>query len=223
MNQVGSFLRTGQGLQYHDWMQPREWNLYQNGMESTAQMLSRLAAAKIRISGSASLLDIGGAHGLYSIELLKKNAGLKAEILDLPEAVAVHADKLNAYPNRLTYTAGNILTDDLPKEKYDVVIMANVAHHFTEIENIAVAKKVFDALKPGGSFYILEFFQKDMAASAKDMIGALQSFFFSFSSTSGLWSANAIKNWLQQANFTRLQIKPFLQLPGFGLVTGKKG
>lgn len=224
MDKTGDYLRTGKGLQYHETLQPSEWKLYQDGMEATSHLISRFAANKIKLSATATkLLDIGGAHGLYSSALLQKYPQLSAQVLDLPEAIAANTQKPNPYPNRLLFTAGNILKDNLQSESYDAVIMANVAHHFTETENLLVAQKVFNALKKGGTFYILEFFKKDIASSSADMIGSLQNFFFSFSSTSGLWTAVEIKNWLSGTNYINLKTINFIQLPGFGIVSGKKG
>lgn len=223
MSHTGHFLRTGKGLQYHQHLQPQEWLLYQNGMTDIARNISKLAAKKIRLPSSpAKLLDIGGAQGIYSNALLQLYPTLTATIFDLPEAVTVHSQLGASTNNRLRFQPGNILKDEIGIEQYDIILMANVAHHFTEAENLLVAGKVLAALKEGGSFYILEFFRKEAAALSGDMIGALQNFFFAFSSTSGLWNAGEIQTWLQQSKFKQVRTIKFLQLPGFGMVSGRK-
>ena len=220
---TGDFLRTGKGLQYHQQMQPEAWSLYQNGMTDIARNISKQAVKKIRLSnGNTTLLDIGGAQGIYTKALLQKYPALTATIFDLPDAIATHVQQNLKADARLTFRPGNILTDDIGVSCYDVILMANVAHHFTDAENRLVADKVLTALKPGGSFYILEFFRKEAAELSNDMIGALQNFFFAFSSTSGLWNANEMQQWFQQAGFQQIRTIHFLQLPGFGMVTGKK-
>ena len=223
MSSTTAFLQTGKGLQYHGQMELPQWESYQNGMTDIARNISRLAARKIKVPALPStLLDIGGAQGIYATALLQKHAGLTATVFDLPEAIAVHEKQPGLQDNRLHFRPGNILTDDIGTEQYDVVLMASVAHHFTEAENKLVAQKVLAALKPGGSFYVLEFFRKDASALRNDMIGALQNFFFAFSSTSGLWNDGEIKSWLLQAGFLQIRTLPFLQLPGFGMVRGRK-
>ncbi len=225
-NWMGStrvYLQTGKGLQYHGQMEPQQWESYQNGMTDIARNISQLAAQKIKIPvGPAALLDIGGAQGIYANALLQKHANLTATVFDLPEAIAVHRTWHHLPGNKLNFKAGNILTDDIGIEQYDVLLMASVAHHFTETENKLVARKAFAALKPGGSFYILEFFRKEASELRNDMIGALQNFFFAFSSTSGLWNDSEIKSWLQLAGFLSIRTIRFLQLPGLGMVVGKK-
>ncbi len=224
LSQTGAYLKTGKGLQYHETLQPAEWQLYQDAMQATSGLISQLAAKKIKLPAKVTqLLDVGGAHGLYSTALLKKYPQLFATVFDLPESVAANAQKPNPYPDRLLFTAGNILKEDLQHNTFDAIIMANVAHHFTEVENKMVAQKIFASLKPGGTFYILEFFRRDISQAAGDMIGALQSFFFSFSSTSGLWTAPEIKGWLAETGFQHIKLQNFIQLPGFGMVQGQKG
>ncbi|MEJ7681183.1 MAG: class I SAM-dependent methyltransferase [Segetibacter sp.] len=156
MDNVGSFLETGKGLQYHDTFNEEEWFYYQKAMEAAASATSKEAVRKIPVPTSAAkMLDIGGSHGLYSVALCKKNPGLSSVILDLPPAVEKAKAILEKFEmgDRVKHLAGNVLTDDLGNEIYDIVLMASVAHHFTNEENILVAKKVFRALKHWRYFY----------------------------------------------------------------------
>lgn len=223
LRNTGEFLRTGKGLQYHQQMKTEDWVLYQKGMTDIARNIGKLAAQKIKLpAGPASVLDIGGAQGIYAKALLQKHRDLTVTVFDLPEAIKVHSNSNLEPPGKLSFKPGNILTDDIGKDQYDVILMASVAHHFTEAENMLVARKAFTALTTGGLFYILEFFRKDASASGSDMIGSLQNFFFAFSSTSGLWNEGEIKSWLSGEGFSQVQTLRFAQLPGFGMVVGRK-
>jgi 2-polyprenyl-3-methyl-5-hydroxy-6-metoxy-1,4-benzoquinol methylase/predicted transcriptional regulator len=223
MEQANNFLKTGNGLQYHGQMTPQQWSLYQNGMTDIARTISKLVAQKIKLpNGPSAMLDIGGAQGIYASAMIDKNPQLTVTVMDLPEAIAAHSRKNHLRESKLVFRSGDILKDDIGQQQYDVVLMASVAHHFTDAENKTVARKVYVALKPGGSFFILEYFRKQPEAFSGDMIGSLQNFFFSFSSTSGLWDAAEMKTWLQKAQFKNIKTIHFLQLPGFGMVTGKR-
>ncbi len=123
---------------------------------------------------------------------------------------------------RVTYQPGNILTDEIGFEVYDVILLASVAHHFTAAENLAVAQKAFKALKPGGIFTIMEVLRNDKIVFDGDMLGALGDFFFALSSTSGTWSLHEIMQWQKDTGFTPLKKASFLSIPGFVAVTGKK-
>jgi len=225
MDYVGAFLETGRGLQYHSTFNEDEWFYYQKAMEAAASATSKEAARKIPVPAHASkMLDIGGAHGLYSVALCKKNPGLSSVILDLPPAVEKAKPILEKYKmgDRVKHLAGNVLVDDFGNEVYDIILMASVAHHFTREENIVVAKKACRALKPGGVFTIMEVLRNDTIKYNGDMLSALGDFFFALSSTSGIWSLQEIKQWQKEAGFIHYKKNTFLTIPGYTAVCGKK-
>ncbi|WP_018615028.1 methyltransferase [Segetibacter koreensis] len=225
MDNVGNFLETGQGLQYHNTFNEEEWFYYQKAMEAAASATSKEAVRKIPVPANASqMLDIGGAHGLYSVALCKKNPGLSSVILDLPAAVEKAKPILEKYTmgDRIKHRAGNVLTDDLGNEMYDLILMASVSHHFTNEENILVAKKAFTALKPGGVFTIMEVLRTDTIQYNGDMLSALGDFFFALSSTSGIWSLQEIKLWQKEAGFAPYKKSTFLTIPGYTAISARK-
>lgn len=225
MEYVGTFLETGKGLQYHETFNEEQWFYYQKAMEATASATSREALSKIPVhSGATKMLDIGGSHGLYSVALCKKHPRLSSIILDLPGAVDKAAPILEKYKMgiKITHQPGNIITDDIGQANYDVIIMASVAHHFTKEENKHVAKKAFEALKPGGTFTILEVLRADAIKYNGNMLSAIGDFFFALSSTSGTWSMQEIKQWQKEAGFSPYKKAAFLTIPGYIAITGRK-
>jgi len=225
MDYVGTFLETGEGLQYHETFNEEEWFYYQKAMEAAASATSREAVSKIPVpKGATRMLDIGGAHGLYSVALCKKHSGLTSTILDLPGAVEKAAPILEKYQmgDKVVHQAGSALTDDLGEGLYDTIIMASVAHHFTEEENKEVAKKAYKALKPGGFFTTLEVLRSDEIKFNGDMLSALGDFFFALSSTSGTWSLQEIMQWQKEAGFSKFKKASFLTIPGYVAITGRK-
>ena len=224
MDYVGEFLKTGKGLQYHQSFNDEEWFYYQKAMEAAASATSKEAVRKIPIPpGASEMLDIGGAHGLYSVALCKKYPELSSTILDLPAAVDKAAPILEGQKmgRRIIHKAGDVLHDDLGTEKFDVILMASVAHHFTGEENRQVSKKAFAALKPGGVFTILEVLRSDAIIYNGDMLSALGDFFFALSSTSGTWSLQEIRQWADEAGFSGYKKAGFHD-SGYVAVTGIK-
>jgi 2-polyprenyl-3-methyl-5-hydroxy-6-metoxy-1,4-benzoquinol methylase len=225
MDNVGDFLQTGKGLQYHDTFNEQEWFYYQKAMEAAATATSKEAIRKIPVpNGATKMLDIGGAHGLYSVALCKKHRGLSSIILDLPPAVEKAKpilEKMNM-GNTVMHKAGNVLTEDLGSEQYDIILMASVAHHFTAQENLLVAQKAYKALKPGGFYTIIEILRKDEIEYGGDMLSAIGDFFFALSSTSGTWSLQEMKQWQKQAGFLHFKKASFLSIPGYTAITAQK-
>ena len=226
MDHTGTFLQTGKGLQYHDTFTTEEWYYYQKAMESVAKTTAFEAAKKLPIpSGATKMLDIGGAHGLYSVALCRRHASLSSTITDLPSAVEQAKPILEQYnmADRIIHLAGNVLTDDLGTNEYDYILMASVAHHFTDEENKLVAQKAYKALKPGGVFTIMEVLKQDKIVYNGDMLSALGDLFFALSSTSGTWSLQQIKSWQTAAGFQFYKKHRFISIPGYVGVSGRKG
>jgi 2-polyprenyl-3-methyl-5-hydroxy-6-metoxy-1,4-benzoquinol methylase len=225
MDNVGEFLQSGKGLQYHNTFNEQEWFYYQKAMEAAATATSKEAVRKIPVpNGATKMLDIGGAHGLYSVALCKKHRGLSSIILDLPPAVEKAKpilEKMNM-GDTVIHKAGNVLTEDLGSEQYDVILMASVAHHFTAEENLLVSQKAYKALKPGGFYTIIEILRKDEIEYGGDMLSAIGDFFFALSSTSGTWSLQEIKQWQKQAGFIHFKKASFLSIPGYTAITAQK-
>ncbi|TDH27733.1 methyltransferase domain-containing protein [Segetibacter sp. 3557_3] len=225
MDEVGPFLQSGKGLQYHQTFNGEEWYYYQKAMAVSAAATAKEAVRKIPLPLNATkMLDIGGSHGRYSAELCKKNPNLSAVVLDLPEAVAVSEPLFQDHElkQRVRFQPGNILEFDIGADQYDLVLLASVAHHLTEEENMLVAEKAFRALKPGGYFCIIEIIRREQAKLNSDLLGSLANFFFALSSTSGAWRLNDIKQWQRQAGFIKPSKSTFLTIPGYAAITAQK-
>src|SRR5436190_7640848 len=144
MSHLEDFVRTGKPMNFHYEMSAKEWASYQDGMRDLSINAAKELGKKLKLpKGASKMLDIGGSHGLYSIELCKNNPGLSSTILELPGAID-QASKIAAadgLTDSIKYQAGNALTDDTGENKYDLVMINNVVHHFTKEQNLALAKK----------------------------------------------------------------------------------
>ena len=224
MDHLPVFLQSGKGLQYHESMTEEEWDLYQKGMESVA---SGTADAAIRMAPNLHkperMLDIGGSHGLYSLKFCKKYKSLYSDILDLPAAVEKAEPLLrNKYSgSNIQYLRGNALIYDLGINRYDLIFISSLMHHFNRDENAGLCKKVSSALKKGGYFIIQEFLRPE-TGNRMEMLGAVLDLFFNLSSTSGNWSEKELVGFQEQAGFKHVRVKKFRMLPGFVQVIAQK-
>jgi len=226
LNHLEEFVRTGKSLDLHDSksLDSKAWELYQEGMRDLSVNASKELAGKIPVpKGANQMLDIGGSHGLYSIELCKKHAGLKSTILELPDAVESAAAIAKRYDQSgiVSYKAGNVLTDDLQENQYDVVMINNVVHHFTVEQNEQLAQKIARALKPGGIYVIGEMIRNDKPGKG-GIMAAATGLYFSLTSQSGNWSESEISGWQSKAGLKHLKTIPSMTVPGFKMVVGKK-
>ena len=114
---------------------PDKWRRYQWAMRDVATTPAKEVAWRIRLPKNATaLLDIGGSHGFYSVELCRRYPALEAAILEVPEAIPTAAEILarEGMGPRVRHTPGNALDDDLGRGTYDAILVALLVHHFTE-------------------------------------------------------------------------------------------
>jgi ubiquinone/menaquinone biosynthesis C-methylase UbiE len=224
INYMDEFLKTGEGIQIHDTYTKEQWDLYQLAMEEQARMTVQQSASMIPLlKNSVLMLDIGGSHGLYSIELCKKYPTLKSIILELPQAVKRSRERLAKYNigDRISYMSGNVLTDDLGKNQYDLIFMSQLAHHFTAEQNETVSKKVAKALKPNAYFVIQEYLRPE-TANKMDTVPIILDMYFNVSSTSGLWSADELIDFQKKAGLVNNNVNRFKGLSCFAQVCAQK-
>ncbi len=224
MAMLEDYVRTGKTLQLHYTINENEWHRYQEGMRDLSVNSAKDLAKKIPVPKSAiTMLDIGGSHGLYSIELCKKHPELKSTVLELPGAIESASAIAKRYDttNRVTYEAGNALEDDLGEAQYDVVMINNVVHHFTAEQNKALAKKVAKALKPGGIYIIGEFMRSDKPGEG-GAVAAATGLYFSVISASGNWSENEIRSWQTDAGLKAEKPVATITLPGWKMIVASK-
>jgi len=149
------YLRTGVPLELHSAAVGEDvWRSYQRGMRSLAGALSWETIRRFPVPDNPrDMLDIGGSHGFYSAELCRKHPGLRSTILDLPEAVE-HAAPILAEEglgDRVVHRAGDALTDDLGEAAYEIVLIAQLVHHFSAEQNRDLARRIARALRPTAS------------------------------------------------------------------------
>jgi len=221
----GEYLSSGEPLELHGGLLDADGQrAYQRGMRSMAGALSWEMIRRFPMPGGArDMLDIGGSHGYYSAELCRRNAGLRATILDLPEAVE-HAAPLLAEErlgDRVVHRAGDALTDDLGEAAYDVVFVAQLVHHFSAEQNRELARRIARALRPGGVHVIFDAFRPQSASDA-GQLGSLLEFYFALTSRSGTWSTQEMAAWQRDAGLEPRDPIHLRTAPGGGLQAAAK-
>ena len=218
------YVRTGKPFELHSTIDDDQWDLYQRGMRALAnagapELVRRMPMPK----GAAQMLDIGGSHGFYSVALCRKHDGLRSTILDLPQAIEPAAPLLAAegMGDRVVHQAGDALEDDLGAEAYDLVLIAQLVHHFSEEQNRELAARVARALRPGGVYAVVDEFRPRTPKDAGQM-GALLEFYFALTSQSGTWPVEEISEWQRGAGLKPRRTINFRTVPGVGIQAAEK-
>lgn len=119
---------------------------------------ARLMARRVDLAGATRFLDVGGGSGAYTLAFLKQNPKLQATILDFPETTET-ARRYAAeagMSDRVAHVQGNALTTEWPG-KQDVVLMSYVWSAVGGNDIKTLARRAFEALKPGGLVLVHDF------------------------------------------------------------------
>jgi len=224
LDKLGDYLKTGQGIHYHDHLTPEQWGYYQHAMMAATNTEAKEFGRRVPVPKTAThMLDIGGAHGQHSVALCRRLPALQSVVLDLPSAVEKAAPFLAqaGMGERVRHRAGNALADDFGTSGYDIVLMSSLAHHFTDEQNRQVAQKVARALKPGGVFIINEFIRPE-PGSKPELVGSSTDLFYGLTSTAGNWTVAEIQAWFREAGLKAHKVVWYRTLPGRAMVVGRK-
>lgn len=215
-------IRTGKRPASHTLEQNTdyEWELFSRAMIDISRTNFKEVAGKVPVAKTATqMLDLGGSHGLYSIELCRRNPQLKATIIDLPP-VEKYADeciaKFNAEKN-VSFLPADFMEEQLPKG-IDIVLAFNIIHGLNPTENETLAKKVFDSLNAGGVYVILD--QIKGIGGSSQMSKATTSYMalnLLHEAGGKTYSKAEIDAYTGRVGFRKTELKK-LNAPGFGLV-----
>ena len=225
LGQLEEYIRSGKPLEVHSAVSQKQWELYQEGMRDLSFNAARELAGKIPVpKGAVKMIDIGGSHGLYSIEICKRHPALTSTILELPGAVESASAIAKRYDTtgRVKHVAGNALSDDLGTAEYDLVMINNVVHHFTADQNRSLAVKIASALKPDGVYAIGDIIRPETPGEG-GVIASTMDLYFSLTSSSGNWSVTEIQSWQTAAGLTPLKTLAAMSIPGWKMVIATKG
>jgi len=201
IEQLDDFVRSGRPIDVHATMSTEDWGAYQRGMRAQANALAPILARRLPVpKGARRMLDVGGSHGFFSVALCRRHPGLRSEVLDLPEAVE-HARPILAREgmgDRVQIRAGDVLEDDLGEAVYDLVLMVSLVHHFDDATNRQISERVARALRPGGTFAIVDLLRPEPGGRVPQM-SAFYDLYFALTSQAGLWTLAEMRAWQEAA------------------------
>lgn len=132
-------------------------NVLTRAMADRARNVAPELAQKLDLSAAEYLVDVGGAHGLYSLELLKKNPALQAVVIDRepPLKVAREYSAAAGLAERLHTVFANAHSATLERAP-DVVLLANLLHDYNVEDAQQLVRHYAAMLAPGARMLVLD-------------------------------------------------------------------
>jgi len=195
----------------------RRHDVFIRAMHNNAVLRVKSLLTALDLRGVKRALDLGCGPGTYGIELARR--GLEVTLFDLPNTVAIAHEMIRkAGVKNITFRGGDYHFDDIGSS-YDLVLLSQVLHSHSPVENVALLGKVVDALAPKGQVAIHEFTLAEDHASP--VMGALFSVNMLVNTAEGRsYSPKEMSGWLKKAGFGRIKK---VDLGDTVVMTGRKG
>jgi hypothetical protein len=180
MMHLEDYVRTGVPLELHQTMTGVQWDHYLRSMRALAALEAHEVAQLVPVpDGATDLIAVGGASGQYSVALCRRHSRLQSVLLDLPEGAAA-------------------LTHDFGVKTYDVVLLCNLARHFSAAENKLLFQRLGRALRSPGVFAVVEPLRLETGCGTSQF-AAINELYFGEASHAGSWTARDTAAWQRAA------------------------
>jgi ubiquinone/menaquinone biosynthesis C-methylase UbiE len=186
------------------------------GMHNLTVLRTGSLVKALGLKGIKTMLDLGGGPGTNAMAMAKK--GVKSTVFDLPETIKI-AKKLACREGvkEIRFIAGDFHVDSIGSG-YDLILLSQIFHAFSEEENIALLRKCKTAVNLKGKVVVQEFPISDNRTSPP------HSALFSVNMLVGTergrcYSPKEMKRWLAETGFKNIVIK---YLPETVLIMGER-
>jgi len=220
-SQLEDVVRTGRSFELHDTPpEDRAWQTYIRGQFELARLSAPEVAKALRLPPEpTALLDVAGGHGWFSAELCRRHPGLKATVVDLPGSAAIGRQIVaeHGMSDRVEHREGDAFEVEFGGH-YDGALCFN--HHLSPEQNVALFRRIHDALKPGGTFAVLDLFTPKEGAHAD--ASALLGLFFYLTSEAATYSSEELAAWLAEAGYDKPRRVRIRRIPNQTLYEARK-
>ncbi|MGH3005769.1 MAG: methyltransferase [Gaiellaceae bacterium] len=138
------------GTDFWSWLadNPSERAAFDRAMaQGGDRRIERLAALDWR--GDETVVDVGGGNGSLLVELLRRQAGLRGVVFDLPETTRDEA----ALGDRCTFVAGDFFEHVPPG---DVYVLSTILHDWDDEHAAAILQTIRAAAPAGARLLVLD-------------------------------------------------------------------
>ncbi|MEM7625439.1 MAG: class I SAM-dependent methyltransferase [Planctomycetota bacterium] len=227
--QLPEFLRTAEPMTHMD--DPAESEAQYVGQAAAlAWMLgpaAAWAAGHLTSDGSpadpCNILDAGAGSAIWSLSCAARLPEARVTSADWPAVLEVaRATALRmGLADRLTLLPGDLAKTELPREEFDLAILANVAHLLTPDALTALTERLVETLRPGGRLAVIDVFP---GLAAGDLNRALYTLGLALRTRTGqTHQPQAVKQQLEHAGLVEVKFAPIDCTPHtLGVVVGRR-
>lgn len=174
--------------------------------------------------GEGRMLDVGGSHGLYCVEMCRKNPELHATVFDWPVGIENARQTLEEesdVADRIDTLEGDFHHDDFPGNQ-DLVFLGNIIHGNSPRQNRDLFRRIAEATNPQGVIGIVDQFDNISGSQFTRSVASLIGWNLFLFANGRAYEVNQVKEWLAEAGFGGAKVHALRKSPGFTLLTARK-
>ncbi len=198
---------------------------YQAAMRWLAKQSVEEVTKKIDLPKDATrMIDVGGSHGLYCVEMCRKHPGLQGTIMDWPIGIENARQTLREKSDvaeRIDTLEGDFFEDDFPGN-YDYAFLGNIIHSNNPDQNRELFQKLADSTTEGAKLGILDQFDNISGSGFNQSVASLVGWNLFLFVNGRSYDVEEVKEWLDEAGFGDINVKPLKKSPGFTLLVASK-
>ena len=143
------------GLPFYDYLGENPQAAYTFN-ESMGNEPAPAAIAGADLSGVALIVDVGGGNGSLLVDVLRREPGVRAILVDLAEAVQLAQERFarEGLSDRVECVEGSFFTE-IPAGG-DLYVLSRVLHNWADHNALAILRTVRAAMKRGARLLVLE-------------------------------------------------------------------
>ncbi|MGY1456689.1 methyltransferase [Streptomyces sp. SS8] len=197
--------------------------LFYRCMHSWSRLSNPVLVERTDFSGTRRVLDVGGGDAVNAIALARAHPSLRVTVLDRAGALEVADRNVReaGLEERIDTCAADIFTDLYPGG-HDCVLFAHQFVIWSPEQNLALLRKAYEAVEPGGRVLVFNAFSDDDGAGP--LYAALDNVYFTTlpfrHSTIYRWQE--CEAWLREAGFTDVRRTTGPGWTPHGVVSGRR-
>jgi len=174
------------------------------GMHNLSVLRTEALLKALPLKGVKTALDLGGGPGTNAIAFA--HLGIATTHFDLPETTPIARRVVRkAGAKGIRFKAGDFLMDDIGAG-YDLVMISQIFHAFSEKENKRLLRKCRKAMNPGGKVLVQEFPINESRTAPPP--AALFSVNMLVATRHGrCYTPREITGWLRDTGFEKVRVK----------------